>query len=241
MILTLVTFATVSCVTAPSSDTTARPTPAADLHDPVVAASLGSAPFGAIDWERRAGRWLIVGDGSAPQPGDIALIQAASNDVPAAITTEPRQLVRTASVGVPDDHPASSAVAVASGPDVFLLNAAFEGSDSATRWSVGRVLVHELVHVAQWYGLADAYVVEAREGQIPTLSLDDGSQLVADWASSTGWVDDDPDPLAAAWRLTTQAPNEYAETSPSEDMAESISLAAAGLGDQLDADRTAFI
>ncbi len=218
-----------------------RPAPFADLDDPVVAAALGSPEFDDVAWERRAGRWTIVGDGPLPQPTDVEIIQAASSDIPAAITAEPRQLIRTSSAGAPADHPASAAVAVAKGPDVYLLDAAFAGSRAATRWSVGRVLVHELVHVAQWYELSDAYVAAARAGDIESLALDDGSKLVGDWADATGWTDTKADSLQSTWSLTGTAPNAYAQTSPAEDMAESVSLAAAGLGDWLDAERATWV
>ena len=229
-----------SCGQASSPDES-RPAPPADLDDPVVAAAIGSPQFADIAWERRAGRWTIVGDGPLPQPTDVEIIQAASSDIPAEIAIGPRQLIRTASAGVPADHPASVAVAVAKGPDVYLLDAAFAGSQAATRWSVGRVLVHELVHVAQWYELSDAYVAAARAGDIEPLTLDDGSKLVADWADATGWADATADPLTATWSLTGTAPNAYAQTSPTEDMAESVSLAAAGLGDWLDPARAAWV
>ena len=209
----------------------------ADLTDPVVAAALGSPEFADIAWERRTGRWTIVGNGPLPQPADVETIQAASSDIPAAITTEPRQLVRTSTAGVPAGHPASAAIAVAKGPDVYLLDAAFSGSQAATRWSVGRVLVHELVHVAQWYGLSDDYVAAARSGDLESLDLDHGSGIVSEWAEATGWANTSDDPLRATWTLTGKAPNSYAATSPAEDMAESVSLAAAGLGDLLDATR----
>ncbi|MBK5266159.1 MAG: hypothetical protein JJE47_01870 [Acidimicrobiia bacterium] len=235
-----IAIAATGCVSSPSSPTR-QPLPPVDLTDPIVAASLGSPEFTDIAWERRAGRWTIVGDGPLPQPVDVEIIQAASSDIPAAISTEPRQLIRTASAGVPASHPASAAVAVAKGPDVYLLDGAFTGTRAATRWSVGRVLVHELVHVAQWYGLAPDYVAAARSGDIAALDLDDGSALVTDWAKATGWNDSNDDPLAATWTLTGQAPNAYAATSPSEDMSESVSLAAAGLGDSLDANRVAWI
>ena len=229
-------FTLTSCVGGSEPD---RPQPAvtADLTDPVVAAALGSPEFAEIAWERRAGRWTIVGDGPLPQPADVETIQAASSDIPAAITTEPRQLVRTSNAGVPTGHPASAAIAVAKGPDVYLLDAAFSGSQAATRWSVGRVLVHELVHVAQWYGLSDGYVAAARSGELGSLDLDDGSAIISDWAAATGWANPSDDPLHATWTLAGDAPNSYAATSPAEDMAESVSLAAAGLGDLLDATR----
>lgn len=226
-------FMLTGCVGGPEPD---RPQPAvtADLTDPVVAAALGSPEFANIAWERRAGRWTIVGDGPLPQPSDVETIQAASSDIPAAITTEPRQLVRTSNAGVPTGHPASAAIAVAKGPDVYLLDAAFSGSQAATRWSVGRVLVHELVHVAQWYGLSDGYVAAARSGELESLDLDDGSTIISDWAEASGWANTSDDPLRATWTLAGEAPNSYAATSPAEDMAESVSLAAAGLGDLLD-------
>lgn len=229
-------FLVSSCVGASEPD---RPqsVAAADLTDPVVAAALGSPEFADIAWERRAGRWTIVGDGPLPQPADVQTIQAASSDIPDAIATEPRQLIRTSGAGVPTGHPASAAIAVAKGPDVYLLDAAFSGSQAATRWSVGRVLVHELVHVAQWYGLSDRYVAAARSGELDSLDLDDGSAIISDWAEATGWANTSDDPLHATWTLDGEAPNSYAATSPAEDMAESVSLAAAGLGDLLDAAR----
>lgn len=229
-------FLVSSCVGASEPD---RPqsVAAADLTDPVVAAALGSPEFADIVWERRAGRWTIVGDGPLPQPADVQTIQAASSDIPDAIATEPRQLIRTSGAGVPAGHPASAAIAVAKGPDVYLLDAAFSGSQAATRWSVGRVLVHELVHVAQWYALSDGYVAAARSGELDSLDLDDGSTIISDWAESTGWANTSDDPLHATWTLDGEAPNSYAATSPAEDMAESVSLASAGLGDLLDAAR----
>jgi hypothetical protein len=227
-----------SCVGSPPSNSR-QPGDLVDLTDPIVAASLGSPEFTDVAWERRAGPWAIVGDGPLPQPADVEIIQAASSDIP--ILIEPRQLIRTASAGVPASHPASAAIAVAKGPDIYLLDGAFTGVQAGTRWSVGRVLVHELVHVAQWYRLAPDYVTAARSGDIVALDLDDGSALVADWAKATGWNDSNDDPLAATWTLTGQAPNSYAATSPTEDMAESVSLAAAGLGEFLDSDRVAWI
>lgn len=212
--------------------------PSYDLTDPLIAESIGSALFDDIGWERRAGRWTIIGDGPAPLPEQVILIQTASNDIPPALSVEPRQLVRTGSVGLSPDHPASGSVAIAKGPDVFLLDGAF---GTNTRWSVGRVLSHELVHVAQWYELSDAYVGAARAGNIATLRLRDGSDLVAAWAAATGWEDSDPDPFATRWQLTGEPPNEYARTDPAEDMAESVSLIVSGLTDLVDAPRTTFI
>lgn len=231
-----------ACSGSPGDAATDTP-PAAttDINDASIAGLVGSESFENIDWERRAGRWVIVGDGPAPNGVDIELIQRASSDVHEAITIEPRQLIRTAGFEVPEDDTHTSIVAYARGPNVFLLDASFGTLFTATRWNVGQTLVHELAHVAQWYALTDEYLIALQEDEGTQFGINDGSALIADWAAATGWRDADQRDHVTDWVLTTEAPTAYGATAPAEDMADSLALAASGLGNQLSSDRAAFI
>lgn len=224
-----------STTTAPATVVTV------DLADPEVATALGSPPFEPVAWQRFVGPWTAVGDGNLPVPNEVAIMQAAASDLPPPLLAiTPRAIVRTASVDVPADHPATGAVAVSKGPDIYLLDGVF-GLDGATRFEVLRAMSHELVHVAQWYALSPAYTGAALDGRLAALELDAGSDLVADWAAATGWTDGDADPLATSWEGDGTSPTPYGATSPAEDMAESVSLAVTGRHADLDDTRRAWI
>ncbi|MDH3308104.1 MAG: hypothetical protein OEO77_11375 [Acidimicrobiia bacterium] len=214
-----------------------------DLTDPAVAADLGSPPFAPVAWQRFIGPWTAVGDGAVPGPNELALMQAAATDLPAALSIEPRQIVRTSSVTVPEGHPATGAVAASRGPDIYLLDGVFAGARMAPRLDILLALSHELVHVAQWYELDPDYITAALDGRVQTLRLVDGSTLVEEWAAATGWTDTDPDPFVADWTLVgdSRPPTAYARTDPAEDMADSVSMAVIGRGDELDDARRIWV
>lgn len=247
-LLCTVVLAACSSATTPTSEEVGSPTTTAptspvtvDLADPGVATALGSPPFEPVAWQRFVGPWTAVGDGNLPVPNEVAIMQAAASDLPPPLLAiTPRAIVRTSSVDVPADHPATGAVAVAKGPDIYLLDGVF-GLDGATRFEVLRAMSHELVHVAQWFALSPAYAGAALEGRLAALDLDDGSELVADWAAATGWTDRDADPFATSWEGDGTSPTPYGATSPAEDMAESVSLAATGRHADLDDTRRAWI
>lgn len=219
------------------------PVPAVDLTNERIQTELGSPPFEPVNWQRSVGPFLAIGDDQLPDPEQIALMTAAAGEIPPQLTTEPRALVRTSRFTAPSNESGAHAVAVALGPDIYLLDPVFDLDGGTSRLNLAYALTHELVHVAQWYDLDPQYVAAARAGDIPEVVLADGSASVADFAEATGWRDTDSDPTSAVWELgdDATASSEYGATSPVEDMADTVAWAALGRTDWLDAAHLAWL
>ncbi len=244
--LALLVVAVAACSTSsPTTGPTIGPTtepgavtapPAADLTSERIQTELGSPPFEPVNWQRTVGPFTAIGDDRLPDPAQIALMTASTAEIPSQLTTVPRSLVRTSSVTGPSDANGAHAVAVALGPDIYLLDPVFALDGGTTRLNLAYALIHELVHVDQWYALDPAYVAASRAGEISEIVLADGSIAVAEFATATGWVDDDPDPDSTNWVLSGDgvASSPYGATSPVEDMADTVAWAAMGRTNWLD-------
>lgn len=212
-----------------------------DLSDPDLQTRLGSPELPDIVWQRQAGELTVVGRSLVADPDEIALIEAVASDVPQVIwkTAPVRHIVRMPDA--PGTRPAhEKPVAFALGPDVYLLDRAFELSEGgSSRYDLARAFIHELVHVAQFFTMSDEYVARSLSGAVETVDPTVGSSLVQDFAEATGWrtvADGD-------WELadTIPAASTYGRTSPGEDMAESVTLVAVGLADLLPPDRVRWV
>ncbi len=238
--IALIVVALAAC--SPSSTTidsganTPTPPPAADLTSERIQTELGSPPFEPVNWQRTVGAFTAIGDDRLPDPAQIALMTAATAEIPDQVTATPRSLVRTSSVTGPSDAEGAHAVALALGPDIYLLDPVFDLDGGTTRLNLAYALTHELVHVEQWYALDPAYVAASRAGEISEIVLADGSTSVAAFAAATGWTDTDPDPIATEWVLSGDAvaSSPYGATSPVEDMADTVAWAAMGRTNWLD-------
>ena len=226
-----------------------------DLTEDSLRSQLGSEPIDDIDWQRSItgadGVGLaVVGSGTVPDAAELDLIAATVADIPSALwnQTDLRTIVRT--VRAPGQRaPHAQPIAYALGPDVYLLDEALSLSDGgSTRYELARALVHELVHVAQFTTMSDEYVAAALDGRIDTVDPTLGSELVADFAASTGWTRANPAAEApfgpgAGWELALDvtASSEYGRTNPAEDMAEATTLVLMGRDDLVPADRVAWV
>jgi hypothetical protein len=214
-----------------------------DLTDPATQRSLGSPEPDGIVWQRFAGEVTIVGLTAEAVPQEIDLVAAAFSDLPAGLlaAAEPRLLVRTAQAGGAEEL--AGAVTVSYGPDVYLLDRTFSnGDDPTTRLDLAYALAHELVHVAQWFSLEDAYVGRALAGDVSSIQLTAGSVLVRDYAAAVGWTDSSTNPDAPSWELGRgEPPTPYGLTNPAEDLADSVALAVTGRANWLDEARLDWI
>ncbi len=215
-----------------------------DLSEPEIQAALGSPRLETPAWQRRAGDLNVVGQGTVPDPDEIDLIEAVARDVPNVIWDEVpiRDVVRVPQA--PGNRTAhQQPVAYALGPDVYLLDRAFElSADGSSRYDLARAFVHELVHVAQFFSMTDDYVSAALSGEVGAVDPTIGSELVGDFAATTGWskVGSGVD---AGWFLPdgVEAATRYGRTSPGEDMAESVTLVAIGLPELVPQDRVRWV
>jgi len=233
-----------ACVTGTAPETTPGVTPttemtAADLTDPAVAAALGSPPFSEIGWQRIVGPYTAVGDTQLPDATQLILMEAAIADLPASLGIAPRNLIRTSALPTNIVPISEHAVAAAAGPDIYLLDPVFALDGSTTRIDLTYAIMHELVHVAQWYSLEGAYVAEALSGELDHIDLEKGSEEVAAFAEATGWTEQSD----GSWLLGPNARtvSDYAMTGPVEDMAETVAWAVVGRTDWLDDDRRAWL
>ena len=243
----LVTFVAVAmvvsaCVPSPTATTTLGPD--LDLSDPDTLAALGiSAP--SIDWERSIDRLVYAGAGSPPSPEELTLVTQVIDDLPTAFLDklDLRYVIRSGDkTATRADHP--TAVAFALGPDIYLLDRTFNLSEGgSTRFDLARAVVHELVHVAQFQEMTHEYARAALDGVVTRLNPIDGSTLVAEFASATGWDNNSTDVVSPRWNLSPgeTASSSYGATNPGEDMAEAVSLVILGLADLVPDDRVRWV
>jgi len=212
-----------------------------DLTDPAVQSEVGSPPFEPVGWQRFVGPFTAVGDRELPNQQEVDLIAAAAADVPPQLAEPVRNIVRTADA--PPSHlDTSLTVAVALGPDVYLLDRVFTLEGGTTRYAVSYAINHEIAHVHQWFALDNAYLNAAERGQIERLDLGAGSTLVRDFAETVGWENESTDPLRPVWEIGQATPaTSYGATNPAEDMAETIALATSGRGNWLDEPHRLFV
>jgi hypothetical protein len=232
-----------SATVEPAISSTIATTGTVDLNDPATQRSLGSPEPEGIVWQRLAGEVTIVGLTAEAVPQEIDLVTAAFSDLPAGLPAAagPRLLVRTSQAGGAEEL--AGAVTVSYGPDIYLLDKTFSnGGGPTTRLDLAYALAHELVHVAQWFSLEAAYVGRALAGDVPSIQLAAGSELVRDYAAAVGWADESPNPDDPAWQLTSGgSPTPYGLTNPAEDQADSVALAVTGRADWLDQPRLSWI
>lgn len=216
----------------PPPITTTTNVVALDLSDPAVAESLGSPPFASVTWQRVVGPYTAVGDTPLPDATQLALMEAAIVDLPEWMEITPRNLIRTAALPTNIVPVSEHAVAAAAGPDIYLLDPVFALDGSTTRIDLTYAIMHELVHVAQWYSLDPTYVAAALSGSLDRIDLSIGSLDVAAFALATGWTEQSN----GSWQLAPDADtvSSYAMTGPVEDMAETVAWAAVGRTDWLD-------
>ena len=242
ILVTLLTLSACVTGTVPEAEpgvTSTTELIAADLTDPSVAAELGSPPFSEIGWQRIVGPYTVVGDTQLPDATQLTLMEAAVSDLPPFLGITPRNLIRT-SVLPNNIVPISEhAVAAAAGPDIYLLDPVFAIDGSTTRIDLTYAIMHELVHVSQWYSLDPAYTNAALRGEFDRLDLTIGSLDVAAFARATGWMEE-PD---GSWSLdpNSRPVSDYAMTGPVEDMAETVAWAVVGRTDWLDADHQTWL
>lgn len=214
-----------------------------DLDDPATQRALGSPPPEGIVWQRSAGELTIVGRTAAAEPEEIELVDGALSDLPASLlaAAEPRFVVRVANVAGAETL--AAAVTVTFGPDIYLLDRTFgDGTRKTSRLDLTYAFAHELAHVGQWKALDPAHVNRVLSGQIPGVRLEAGSSLVRDFAVAVGWIDESTDPDQPAWRLARGAsPTPYGATSPVEDLADTVALAAVGRTNWIDEARLTWI
>lgn len=201
-----------------------------DLTDASTLARLG-IPEPSIDWQRSIERLTYTGSGAAPSEAEVGLVRAVIEDVPLALweKADVRWVVRGGPGALArPNHP--DAVAFAVGPDVYLLDNVFALSDGgSTRYDLSRAVVHELVHVAQFQTMSADYLAAAFDGRLDQLDPVDGSVVVREFATATGWTDASSDPLRPSWSLAGPAASPYGATGPGEDMAESVAMVVLGL------------
>lgn len=215
-----------------------------DLSSPEMLASLG-VPAPTIDWERPIDRLRYAGDGAPPSAEEVGLVSRVIDDIPTALLAklDVRYVIRAtdATVARPS-HP--QAVAFAVGPDIYLLDRVFVLSQGgSTRFDLARALGHELAHVAQFQTMTDEYIAIALSGRLTQINPIDGSQLVAEFAEATGWVNGSDDDGIEAWSLPpgVSASSEYGATNPGEDMAEAVALVITGSADLVPDDRVRWV
>lgn len=236
LLLALLLAATAACGTA-AAPTTTTSTRSADLSDPAVQALLGAPPPDGFAWQRTAENLTIVGFTAAADPREIDAVGGALADLPPALLgrATPRLLVRTSDFASSEEL--QQAVTVSVGPDILLLDRTFlRNNEFITRIDLGYALAHELAHVAQWFELRPEYVGEVIDLGT-TVKLAEGSRLVDEYAAATGWRREGSD-----WFLSGGSPpTPYAGTSPVEDQAEVIALAAQGRTNWLDPARLNWV
>lgn len=124
-------------------------------------------------------------------------------------------------------------IAYARGPYVYVGDETFTKDpslDSGTYLGLQRVLMHEFVHVAQFFT-----IVEAPEEYVS--SYLEQSSLTKEWIEETGWYLSNN-----MWKLKSgETTTDYGKTSPIEDMADSVSLILLGRGDEISESRKAWI
>ena len=241
--LLIIGAALAACsTTALDSETTA--TADVDLSNPELLERLG-VPNPTITWQRRIERLTYVGSGTPPSEAEVLLVATVVDDIPTALLEklEVRYIVRAddSSLSRPD-HP--SAVAYAVGPDVYLRDRVFALSEGgSTRYDIARAIVHELVHVAQYQTMANAYVEAALAGEISRVDPVAGSTLVANFAEATGWSNQSSGELHPTWVLDpgSGAASAYGATGPGEDMAETVALVLVGQSATLPTDRVRWV
>lgn len=202
-----------------------------DLNDPDLMARLGSPPFEDVSWKRTVGGIELLGATGSADPAELELVEGALEEIPAALADValPRNLVRIGSVG--GQEAIGKAVAFTKGPDIYLVDETFAPNGGVTtRMELTRALLHELAHVAQYRALDRSYIEAALAGEVDQVDPASGSALVRSFATATGWVDQDGDPLEAVWLLpsTLEASTDYGRTGAGEDMAEAVSMVALG-------------
>ena len=234
LVVTSCTTDTRPTVSTPTADTT---TEQVDLTDPVTQTSLGSPPFSPVNWQRFVGPFDIVGDDALPNVDQMALIDAALAELPIEVFQHPRSFVRTSAV--PANLDPTRTLAVAAGPDIYLLDNVFAIDGSTSLLNLTYAVAHELAHTDQWFHLTDEYVQTVLSGDVDRVDLLEGSSLVRSFASATGWAQD----TDGSWTLSDEhrTASVYARTNPAEDMAESVAWASVGRSDWLDQPRRDWV
>ena len=243
LLLPLLTVSACGPATVPDGTTTPSTPGRIDLTDPATQSALGSPAPADIVWQRTVDGITVFGQTSSADPVEMDLLAAAAADLPPALkaAVEPRSLVRVRDVTGAEDL--SSAVTVSVGPDIFLLDRTFSTERGLTsKLDLTYALAHEFAHIAQWFTLDDSYVQGVLSGRIEQVRLGAGATLVHQFAEMTGWVNRSTDPLETDWQLTEgTGPSDYASSSPVEDLAETVALAAVGRGNWLGELREAWI
>ncbi len=215
-----------------------------DLFDLQLQSELGSPAVEDPDWQRIMGGVEVLGVGTRPVPGELALIEGALAEVPEALAAvaSPRAVVRVHQADAGELHPA--ALAFSKGPDVFLIDRVFAISDgTSTRFDLARAYLHELAHIAQFYTLDADYIDAALAGRVESVDPTVGSGLVRSFAEDNGWTNMSGDPLRPSWTLASgQIPStSYGAQSPGEDMAEAVALVALGQADLVPEGRVRWV
>jgi len=216
-----------------------------DLTDPVTLDRLGVDPLEDVTWRRTILGIEVVGMTDHPDPEELARIEGAIAEVPAAVweAVPLRSIVRVSDLAGTNLHPATTAYT--RGPDIYFLDRTFtEQNAGSTRQKLARVLIHELAHVAQFASLDPAYVDAILAGEITSTDTSDGSTLVDEFAAAAGWQDRSTETFAPDWDLPPRAAagaTAYGTTSPDEDMAEALAQTTMGLGDSLSTERRRWV
>ena len=227
----------VPTVTGPTFDlsheTTAGGPIDIDLRDDALMARLGVDSPAEIRWLRPLDGVDLVGITPEIEPGEHELLIAALAELPPQLDIRPRLIIRS---DRPPTAEFSDPFAVARGPDVWLFDATFEWDGAGVnRFTMARVLAHEFAHIAQFESLDPVVVGEVAVRRSSDLSLTN-SLLLQDFIASTGW-----ERSGGEWTLGGAAASEYGATNPIEDMAESVSLVIAGLGDGVPEAQVAWV
>ena len=243
LLLPLLTVSACGPSSAPGGPTTTSTAIPVDLSDPATQSALGSPTPTDIEWQRATGELTILGQTASADPSEITLLTAAIADLPVTLkaAVEPRSVVRVHDVTGAEDI--SSAVTVSVGPDIYLLDRTFlTDAGQTSKLDLTYALAHEYAHVAQWFTLDDSYVRDVLSGAIARVQLGAGAKLVQEFADATGWVNLSTNALEPDWHLEEgTSPSEYASSSPVEDLAETVALAAIGRGNWLDDARRQWV
>ncbi|MFQ5553836.1 MAG: DUF4157 domain-containing protein [Acidimicrobiia bacterium] len=189
-----------------------------------------------IDWRRTIGGVDVFGAGTEPDAAELALLEAALEEVPSALLdlADLRTIYR-----IPEDADANreEALAFARGPDVYLTDETFDRV--AGRFELADVVAHELTHVLQFRSLTEEDLDRI------TGVIDDevfsATAFVIDFAAIAGWRDV-ANGVAPSWVLDDPAgTTAYGRTSPAEDMADTVGHVTAGRAGDVSPRRVAWV
>ncbi len=209
---------------------------ATSAMDPEAVRAELAPPVSGVVWKRTIGDVEIVGVTDRADAAEVELIAAAVGELPTELVEagEMRALVRAVEA---DAEAEPVTLAVARGPDIYLLDLTFASSPPPTRLAMAGVLAHELTHTAQFADIRPDYLAGLEGRDLATLDVTAASELVQDFARAAGWRSDD-----GTWSLPDPSgTTPYGATSPAEDMAESVAVLALGRPWLISPERIAWV